>query len=56
MSRPTSKKESKQLLEFFNSIKSEKDFDNGIESITILFYLYLFSVIYILYNLFSVFF
>jgi hypothetical protein len=56
MSRPTSKKESKELLKFFNSLKSEKELDNELEIITIVFYIYAFSIIYILYNMFSVFF
>ena len=56
MSRPTSKKESKELLKFFNSIKNEKENDNGIETITILFYIYLISIIYIFYSMLSVFF
>ena len=53
MSRPTSKKESKELLKFFNSVKHEKEFDNELEIITILFYIYVFSIIYILYKVIS---
>jgi len=58
MSRPTSKKESKELLKFFNSIKNEdeKEFDSELEIVAIVFNIYLISIIYILYNVFFVFF
>ena len=55
MSRPTSKKESKELLKFFNSVKNEKEFDNELEIITVVFYIYVISIIYILYKIFSIF-
>ena len=56
MSRPTSKKESKELLKFFNSIKKEKKLDNELEIIGIVFFIYIASIIYILYKIFSEFF
>ena len=56
MSRPTSKKESKELLKFFNSIQKEQENDYEIELITVILNIYIISIIYIFYRMFSVFF
>ena len=51
MSRPTSKKESKELLKFFNSISQENQEEQTWELLASCAVIYIFGMVYIFYKL-----
>ena len=53
MSRPTSKKESKQLLKFFNSLSQENQIEQTWELFVCCAIVYIISMTYIFYKLFG---